>query len=327
METNGTLTFSQHFWRSAAMHHLQPRRRPASFGDACLGASRWGWWNAHCDFIQCLSEEEILKCLIWRWGGCLCNCFPPEAVSQMLVSCPHSIMFNSAYSWENKPHSSAISRIRTTIDQGGGRARGGWKTTLREHGRCLKMYNYASARSVPLAPLLFRPSPTSFIIRLPLSSFFSRLCWVWRRDQAGSVPPGVGEAVARQLLPMSDVQHGPHRRVHQQVSCAKRKRLALQEKTHGYTCKLCVSHTTAFFFFLFLFSLSQGWSAILWGGLPRPVRGEMWDVQQIHQRKGSGGENWGPDFNTERRQCGDSGTRNPAAIQTSKLGVDSGGRA
>lgn len=61
--------------------------------------------------------------------------------------------------------------------------------------------------------------------------------------------------MARQLLPMSDVQHGPHRRVHQQVSCAKRKRLALQEKTHGYTCKLCVSHTTAFFFFFCSYSL------------------------------------------------------------------------
>lgn len=31
-------------------------------------------------------------------GGGLCNCFPPEAVSKMLVPCPLSIMFNSAYS-------------------------------------------------------------------------------------------------------------------------------------------------------------------------------------------------------------------------------------
>ena len=250
METNGTLTFSQHFWRSAAMHHLQPRRRPASFGDACLGASRWGWWNAHCDFIQCLSEEEILKCLIWRWGGCLCNCFPPEAVSQMLVSCPHSIMFNSAYSWENKPHSSAISRIRTTIDQGGGRARGGWKTTLREHGRCLKMYNYASARSVPLAPLLFRPSPTSFIIRLPLSSFFfqtvlgvetrsSRVSPSWRwRSSGTSAASDVGRATwsSQESTSASELRK-------EKASPAPRKNTRIHVQTVRFT------HYSVFFFF------------------------------------------------------------------------------
>ncbi len=43
--------------------------------------------------------------------------------------------------------------------------------------------------------------------------------------------------------------------------------------------------------FFFYFSILQGWSAILWGRLPRPVWGEMWDLQQIHQWKGSGGEN------------------------------------
>lgn len=47
---------------------------------------------------------------------------------------------------------------------------------------------------------------------------FSRLRGLWRRDQAGSVSPGAGETVARQLLQVSDLQHGPHGRVHQQVS-------------------------------------------------------------------------------------------------------------
>lgn len=49
----------------------------------------------------------------------------------------------------------------------------------------------------------------------------------------------------------------------------------------------CTSHPAAVWFLL---STLQGWSAILWGRLPRPVRGEMWDLQQIHQRKSSGGE-------------------------------------
>lgn len=128
----------------------------------------------------------------------------------------------------------------------------GLENYTQEHGRCLKMYNYTSAHSVPLAPLHFLPSPPSFII-LPSSSFlFSRLCRVWRRDQAGSVSPGVGEAVARQLLPMSDVQHGPHGRVHQQVSSAKGKRLSLREK-HTDTHANCAFHTLQRFVFFFCY--------------------------------------------------------------------------
>lgn len=42
--------------------------------------------------------------------------------------------------------------------------------------------------------------------------------------------------------------------------------------------------------FLIYFPMLQGRSAILWSWLPRPVWGEMWDLQQIHQWTGSGGE-------------------------------------
>lgn len=52
--------------------------------------------------------------------------------------------------------------------------------------------------------------------------------------------------------------------------------------------KLCIWYNTVA---SFICSVLQGWSAILWGRLPRSVRGEMWDLQQIHQWKGSGGEN------------------------------------
>lgn len=131
----------------------------------------------------------------------------------------------------------------------------GLENYTQEHGRCLKIYNYTTVHSVPLAPLHFLPSPPSFIILPSSSLLFSRLCRVWRRDQAGSVSPGVGEAVARQLLPMSDVQHGPHGRVHQQVSSAKGKRLSLREKTHRYTCKLRFTHYSVFLFFFFFCSL------------------------------------------------------------------------
>lgn len=51
----------------------------------------------------------------------------------------------------------------------------------------------------------------------PVPVFF-RLCWVWRWDQAGPVSPRPGETVACELFQMSDLQHGPNRRVHQQVS-------------------------------------------------------------------------------------------------------------
>lgn len=47
---------------------------------------------------------------------------------------------------------------------------------------------------------------------------FCRLCWVRRWDQAGPISPRPGETVACQLFQMSDLQHGPNRRVHQQVS-------------------------------------------------------------------------------------------------------------
>lgn len=46
-----------------------------------------------------------------------------------------------------------------------------------------------------------------------------RLCRLQGGDQAGPVPAGPGEAVARQLLQVPNVRHHPHRRVHQQVSC------------------------------------------------------------------------------------------------------------
>lgn len=45
-----------------------------------------------------------------------------------------------------------------------------------------------------------------------------RLCRLQGGDQARPVPPGPGEAVARQLLQVPNLRDHPHRRVHQQVS-------------------------------------------------------------------------------------------------------------
>lgn len=45
----------------------------------------------------------------------------------------------------------------------------------------------------------------------------SRLRRLWGGDQTGSVSAGSGEAVARQLFQMPDMQLHAHRRVHQQV--------------------------------------------------------------------------------------------------------------
>lgn len=52
---------------------------------------------------------------------------------------------------------------------------------------------------------------------LSTSSCLCRLRWVQGGDQARPVTPGSGQAVARQLLQMPDLQHHPHRGVHQQV--------------------------------------------------------------------------------------------------------------
>ena len=52
---------------------------------------------------------------------------------------------------------------------------------------------------------------------LSTSSCLCRLRWVQGGDQAWPVAPGSGQAVARQLLQMPDLQHHPHRGVHQQV--------------------------------------------------------------------------------------------------------------
>lgn len=49
------------------------------------------------------------------------------------------------------------------------------------------------------------------------SSCFCRLCWVQRGNQAWPVAPCAGQAMARQLLQMPDLQRHPHRGVHQQV--------------------------------------------------------------------------------------------------------------
>lgn len=49
------------------------------------------------------------------------------------------------------------------------------------------------------------------------SSCLCRLCWVQGGDQTRPVASGTGQAVARQLLQMPDLQRHPHRGVHQQV--------------------------------------------------------------------------------------------------------------
>lgn len=49
------------------------------------------------------------------------------------------------------------------------------------------------------------------------SSCVCRLCWMQGGDQAWPVAPGTGQAVARQLFQMPDLQRHPHRGVHQQV--------------------------------------------------------------------------------------------------------------
>lgn len=119
----------------------------------------------------------------------------------------------------------------------------------------------------------------------PLLVFF-RLCWVWRWDQAGPVSPRPGETVACELFQMSDLQHGPNRRVHQQVSGHQTPKL-LPSLPASPPLEAKHVSDTLHSFGLFLW---QGWSSVLWGRLPCPVWGEMRDLQQIHQWKGSGGE-------------------------------------
>lgn len=120
---------------------------------------------------------------------------------------------------------------------------------------------------------------------------FCRLCWVWRWDQAGPISPRPGETVACQLFQMSDLQHGPNRRVHQQVS--------VDQITNGFYISRIFAPLTPSrqpkyvsdrFEAVWFLLLWQRWSAILRSRLPRPVWGEMWDLHQIHQWKSSGGE-------------------------------------
>lgn len=119
---------------------------------------------------------------------------------------------------------------------------------------------------------------TSCDIFFFLSTVFYRLCRLRRRDQAGSVPPGTGETVARQLLQVSDVQHGPHGRVHQQVSAHNQREkkyvFLAREKVQVHSINSMsllwsLPNATVSLYVL------QGWSAILRGGLPRPVWGKV----------------------------------------------------
>lgn len=76
------------------------------------GASLLGRWNVQYACILCVcvwgkeTERDSYMSLI---RGILCNCFSPGAITVIFASCLHSVMFNSAYSWEdsqlcNIPH-------------------------------------------------------------------------------------------------------------------------------------------------------------------------------------------------------------------------------
>lgn len=129
-----------------------------------------------------------------------------------------------------------------------------------------------SFKTITSCDIFFFLSTTMFLL------VFYRLCRLWRRDQAGSVPPGTGETVARQLLQVSDVQHGPHGRVHQQVSAHNQR-----EKKYVFLAREKVQvHSIISMSLLWSLQNStvslyvlQGWSAILRGGLPRPVWGKV----------------------------------------------------
>lgn len=120
------------------------------------------------------------------------------------------------------------------------------------------MYNYASARSVPLAPPLFRPSPTSFIIRLPLSSFFfqtvlgvetrsSRVSPSWRwRSSGTSAASDVGRATwsSQESTSASELRE-------EKASRAPRKNTRIHVQTVRFT------HYSVFvFFFVPILSVS-----------------------------------------------------------------------
>lgn len=113
------------------------------------------------------------------------------------------------------------------------------KALAQEHSRYLKMYSYTLTHFVSFCQCLYLCHPASSTLSSTLTfglapsfCFFPRLCWMQNWDQAGSISLSTGETVACQLLQMSDLQHGPHRRIHQQVS-VKKENIIEQNMSHS----------------------------------------------------------------------------------------------